>query len=185
MPVVISLLRGVNVGGHNLIRMEALRAVCESLGLQDSQTYVQSGNVMFRTEERNLPRLAKQIEDAIERTFGFRPAVIVRTPAELKDVIARNPFAERRGIEPNKLLVVFLAGSPDENARAKVLAIKTDPEELRMEGRELYMYFPEGMARPKLTWMAIEKMLKIPATARNWNTVTKLLEMAVNLDSKR
>ncbi len=82
------------------------------------------------------------------------------------------------------LLVVFLVGSPDENARAKVLAIKTDPQELRMEGRELYMYFPEGMARPKLSWMAIEKMLRIPATARNWNTVTKLLEMAVNLDSK-
>jgi uncharacterized protein (DUF1697 family) len=185
MPVVISLLRGVNVGGHNLIRMEPLRAVYESLGLLDAQTYVQSGNVVFRTEAQNLPRLAKQIEDAIERTFGFRPAVIVRTPDELKDLIARNPFAERRGIAPNKLLVVFLVSSPDENARAKVLAIKTDPEELRMEGRELYMYFPEGMARPKLTWMAIEKILKIPATARNWNTVTKLLEMAVNLNSKR
>jgi uncharacterized protein (DUF1697 family) len=185
MPVLVSLLRGINVGGHNLIRMEALRAVYESLGLQDSQTYVQSGNVVFRTQDRNFPRIAKQIEGAIERTFGFRPAVIVRTPAELKDVIATNPFAERRGIEPNKLLVVFLAGSPDENARAKVLAIKTDPEELRMQGREVYMYFPDGMARPKLTWMAIEKMLKIPATARNWNTVTKLLEMAVTLDSKR
>src|SRR5438876_9450601 len=164
MPVVAAPLRGVNVGGHNLIRMEALRAVYDSLGLQDSQTYVQSGNVMFRTEERNLPRLAKQIEDAIERTFGFRPAVIVRTPAELKDVIARNPFAERRGVEPNKLLVVFLAGSPDEKARAKILAIKTDPEELRMEGREFYMYFPDGMERPKDTWMTIEKMLKIRAT---------------------
>src|SRR2546427_3902416 len=120
MLVVRFLLSCVNVGGYNLIRMEALREVYESLGLQDSQTYVQSGNVMFRTEERNLPRLAKQIEDAIERTFGFRPAVIVRTPAELKDVIARNPFAERRGIEPNKLLVVFLAGSTDEHARATV-----------------------------------------------------------------
>src|SRR5437763_2800876 len=84
MPVIISLLRGVNVGGHNLIRMEALRTLYESLGLQDSQTYVQSGNVVFRTKERNLPRLTKQIEDAIERIFGFRPAVIVRTPAELK-----------------------------------------------------------------------------------------------------
>src|SRR5215813_3406502 len=113
MPVVISMLRAVNVGGHNLIRMEALRTVYESLGFQDSQTYVQSGNVVFRTKERNLPRLTIQIEE-IERAFGFRPAVIVRTPAELRDVIARNPFAERPGIEPNKLLVVFLAGTPDE-----------------------------------------------------------------------
>ncbi len=106
------MLRAVNVGGHNLIRMEALRTVYESLGLQDSQTYVQSGNVVFRTTERNLPRLTKQIEDAIERAFGFRPAVIVRTPAELRDVIARNPFAERRGIEPNKPARCFSCRQP-------------------------------------------------------------------------
>jgi len=87
--------------------------------------------------------------------LAFRPAVIVRTPAELKDLIARTPFAGPRGIEPNKLLVVFLVGGPDENARAKVLATKTDPEELRMEGRELYMYFPESMAPPKVFQTAL------------------------------
>lgn len=81
--------------------------------------------------------------------------MIGRTPAELKDLIAGNPSAEPRGIEPNKLLVVFLVGSPNENARAKVLAIKTDPEELRREGRELSMYFPESMAPPKLFQTAL------------------------------
>src|SRR6266851_4700119 len=105
MAVVISLLRGVNVGGHHMIKMEALRALYESLGLRDAKTYVQSGNVVFKTQERDLVRLSKKIEDGIERKFGFRPHVIVRTPSDLRNVIARNPFAQRRGIEPNRLLV--------------------------------------------------------------------------------
>src|SRR5260370_37898439 len=102
MTVIISMLRGVNVGGHNKIKMEALRALYESLRLRDAQTYVQSGNVIFRTDERDVSRLAKRIEDGIERQFGFRPNVILRTAAEVEEVIARNPFAKRRGIWPSK-----------------------------------------------------------------------------------
>src|SRR5437879_8558787 len=86
MTVIISMLRGVNVGGHNKIKMEALRALYESLKLRDAQTYVQSGNVIFRTEERDMLRLAKRLEDGIERKFGFRPYVILRTAAEMRDV---------------------------------------------------------------------------------------------------
>src|SRR6266567_3833740 len=100
MTVVISMLRGVNVGGHNLIRMEALKALYASLGLRDAQTYVQSGNVVCRTKERDLAALAKRIENGIERSFGFRPNVIVRTCSDLRDAIARNPFAARSGIDP-------------------------------------------------------------------------------------
>src|SRR5438046_9547754 len=87
MTVIISMLRGVNVGGHNKIKMDALRALYESLKLRDAQTYVQSGNVIFRTDERDIARLAKRIEDGIERKFGFRPDVIVRTGAEVKEGI--------------------------------------------------------------------------------------------------
>jgi uncharacterized protein (DUF1697 family) len=183
MPVVISLLRGVNVGGHNKIKMEALRALYESLDLQDAQTYVQSGNVVFRTEERDLVRLSKRIEDGIERKFGIRPDVIVRTSPELREVIARNPFATRRGIDPSKLLVTFLATEPGPEAREKVLTIDTQPDELRVEARELYIYFPDGMARPKVSWMAVVKMLQTTGTGRNWNTVRKLLEMAERLEA--
>src|SRR5262249_15226050 len=107
MPVVISLLRGVNVTGNNKIPMEALRQLCESLGLRGAQTYIQSGNVVFRTNAKDLATLAKRIEDAIEKKFGCRPGVTLRTTAELKNVIARNPFARRRDIEPSKLLVNF------------------------------------------------------------------------------
>ena len=183
MPVVISLLRGVNVGGHHMIKMDALRALYESLGLRDPQTYVQSGNVVFKTQERDLVRLGRRIEDGIERTFGFRPHVIVRTPSELRSVIARNPFAKRRGIEPNRLLVTFLAGLPTREARDKALNLKADLEELRLDDREFYMYFPSGLARPKLTWLSVEKVLQTPGTGRNWNTVTKLLEIAEKLEA--
>ena len=181
MPVIISMLRGVNVGGHNMIKMDALRALYESLGLRDAQTYVQSGNVVFKTQARDLALISKEIEDGIERGFGFRPSVIVRTSSELRDVIARNPFAKRDGIEPSKLLVTFLAGDPEPEASAKLLGIKVGPEELRIDGRELYIHFPDGMGRSKL-WPLIEKALKTPCTGRNWNTVTKLVEMAEALE---
>ena len=183
MTVAISLLRGINVGGHKSIKMEALRALYESLGLRGAQTYVQSGNVVFRTAARDLAPLARRIEARIEQTFGFRPAVMVRSSSELREVIRRNPFAARRGIEPGKLLVTFLAADPIPDAREKLLDIKADPEELRIEGRELYAYYPNGIGRAKLSAALIEKALKMPGTGRNWNTVTKLLEIAEKLEA--
>src|SRR2546422_8030613 len=164
MPVVISMLRGVNVGAHNRIKMDALRTLYASLGLRDPQTYVQSGNVIFATDARDLVRLARHIENAIEQRFGFRPGVILRTTSDLRDVIARNPFAKRRGIEPSKLLVTFLAEDPGAEARDKVRSIKADPEELRVEGSELYIYFHNGIGRAKLSLVAIERALKTPGT---------------------
>ena len=117
MAVIISMLRGVNVGAHHRIKMDALRALYEPLGLRDPQTYVQSGNVVFRTDKRDLVALAKRIEDAIERGFALRPVVILRTSGELREVIARNPFAKRSGIEPSRLLVYFIASGPGARMR--------------------------------------------------------------------
>jgi uncharacterized protein (DUF1697 family) len=181
--VVISMLRGINVGGHHLIKMDALRALYESLGLRPVQTYVQSGNVIFRTKDRNLAKLAKRIEDAIEKKFRFRPAVVLRTIAELRQAIGNNPFAERDGIEPNRLLVNFLAADPDSSAHANLQLIKADPEELCLNGRQLYIYFPNGIGRSKLPWAKIDKALKTFATGRNWNSVMKLLELAEKMDT--
>lgn len=162
--------------------MEALRSLYESLRLRDVRTYVQSGNVIFRTEERDIALMTKRLQKAIEKTFGFQCDVILRTTSELRGVIARNPFANRRGIEPSKLLVTFLTSDPGEEARKQVRKIKTNPDELWIDGREMYTYFPNGMARPKVSWAAIEKILKISGTGRNWNSVTKLLEMAETLE---
>jgi len=178
MPVFICMLRGVNVGGHNKIKMDALKALCVSLKLKDPQTYVQSGNVIFKTEEKDLTKLTKRIQSAIEREVGFRPDVILRTAAELQEVVERNPFAKRSGIDPGKLLVNFLAADPGKEAREKALAIKIGPEELHLIGGEAYIYFPNGQGRSKLPWAAIERALGTSGTGRNWNSVTKMLEMA-------
>jgi uncharacterized protein (DUF1697 family) len=178
MSVVVSLLRAVNLGKHNSIRMDALRTVCESLGLAHVTTYVQSGNVVFTTREPEMAALERRLEDAIETTFGFRTDVINRTSAELREVIARNPFGARDGISGSKLVVTFLKADPGEIARQQARAIPVSPEELFIAGREMYVYYPEGMGRSKLPAAAIGKALKVPGTARNWNTVTKLLAIA-------
>jgi uncharacterized protein (DUF1697 family) len=177
MPVIISMLRGVNVGSHNRMKMDALRALYESLDLLNPQTYVQSGNVVFKTKERNLLRLAKKIEDGIERNFAFRPDVILRTSSELREVVARNPFAKRCDIEPGKLLVTFLATDLSPETKTQLLTIKADPEEIQINGRELYIHFPNGMGSSKLPPL-LDRTLKKTGTARNWNSVTNLLALA-------
>lgn len=181
MTAMICLLRGVNVGGHNQIRMDSLRDLCESLKLCDAQTYIQSGNVVFQSSERDLDKLSARIESAIEKKHGFRPDVVLRTAAEMRAVIAGNPFAKRKEVEPNKLIVTFVAHELSAEVKAAVLGLKPDPEEIRMHGRELYIYFPEGSGRSKLVPL-LSRAMKNSGTARNWNTVIKLLEMAEKLE---
>jgi uncharacterized protein (DUF1697 family) len=182
MPVIISMLRAVNVGGRR-VKMDALRALYETLDLRDPQTYVQSGNVVFGTRVRDLRRLATSIEEAIQKAFGFHSDVILRTAAEMKSVMERNPFAGREEIAPSKLLVVFYAADPAPGGAEKIRSLEGFPEELHLDGRELYIYFPDGMGRSKLPFAAIDKAMKTPGTGRNWNGVVKLLEMAEQMES--
>ena len=185
MAVIICMLRGVNLAGKRRIKMDALKALYESVGLRDVKTLLQSGNVVFRTERRDLVALTKQIESGIERKFGFHSDVVLRTSFELRDVIARNPFAKRAGMDASRFLVSFLVSDPGEEARDNVRRIKAEPEELRIDGREVYIYFPNGLARPKLSMALVERTLKTSWTGRNWNTVRKLLEMAEGLEASR
>ncbi len=185
MAVIICMLRGVNLAGRNKIKMDALKALCISLKFKDPQTFIQSGNVIFRTEEKDLAKLAKRIGDAIEKKIGFRPAVILRTATDLRGVIVRNPFAKRSGIEPGKLLVTFLTDPPAKEAREQALAIDTGPEELHLIGREVFIYFLNGQGRSKLPWSKIERTLQTAGTGRNWNSVTKMLEIAEKLEAAK
>ena len=178
------MLRGVNVGGHNKIKMDALRALYESLKFEDPRTYVQSGNVIFRTKEKNATTLTRKIQNAIEGEFGFRPEVILRTKDELKKVVAASPFANRRDLEPGKILVTFLTAEPGPQAQATLHSLKVHPEELHLKGRELYIYFPDGAGRSTLPWSSIAKLLKTTGTARNWNSITRMLEIAEEMEPK-
>ena len=185
--VAIALLRGVNVGGHNKIKMDGLRALCATLELEHAQTYVQSGNVVFRTSAHDTVKIGPRLENAIQRTFGFHAAVMVRTLDELRGVLSRNPFAGRVGIDPAKLLVTFLGVDPGPEAAARIAAIPYGadrPEELFLDGRELYIHYPNGVGRSKLSPSVVERALGTAGTARNWNTVAKLVEIAEALPSQ-
>lgn len=184
MPVLISMLRGVNLGAHNRIKMEALRAMYESLKLEDPRTYVQSGNVIFRTNEKNTAKLATKIQAAIEKTFACRPEVILRTTDELRRAIAATPFPKRHHLEPGKILVTFLAGVPPD-PHAALDRLKSYPEEMHLIGRELHIYFPNGVGKSKLPWSSIEKLLKVTGTARNWNSVQAILQIAEEMEAAK
>lgn len=183
MAVLLSMLRGVNVGSHNRIKMDALRALYESLKFENPRTYVQSGNVIFRTREKNGPQLVKKIQDGIEKAFGCRPEVILRTTDELRKAIAASPF-EGRDLHPGKILVTFLSAEPVPEVAIRLADFKSYKEELHLRGRELYIYFPDGAGKSKLPWSQVERLLKVTGTARNWNSVMNMLKMAEELESE-
>ena len=176
-------MRGVNVGGHHKVSMDALRALYESLGFQGVQTYINSGNVLFTTAARDPERLRQRIEDAFESACGFHSHVILRAPADLRSVVARNPFAARPAIDAGRVAVHFLTGELSAALTQQILAIHPGPEELHAAGRELYIYYTNGMARPQLSLPRLEKTMRMSGTSRNWNTVRKLLALAEKLES--
>lgn len=154
--------------------MKELAALCESLKLRAVKTYIQSGNVVFLASEKGMDTLAHRIEDAIEKSYGFRVGAVLRTVHDMRNVLDRNPFASRAETEPNKLLVLFLAAEP---LATDLRASKAEGEDWKLLGRELYIYYPNGMGQSKLTFPS----LKVTSTGRNWNTVRKLAEMAASL----
>ena len=182
MPIGIALIRGINVGGKNPLPMADLRGMCEQLGLRDAQTYIQSGNVVFKADKRGLARAAAELEAAIERKHGFRPSVVVRGLNQLQAVRRANPFAAVARDEPGKLLVMFLAEAPDASAAKKLAALDGYPEKLVARGADAYIHFPNGAGKAKLTMAMIERALGVPGTCRNWNTVETLVEMGEATD---
>jgi uncharacterized protein (DUF1697 family) len=178
MPVMICWLRGVNVGGHHRLPMDVLRSLCEGLGLRGVRTLLQSGNAVFRVETKAVSRLAQRMEESIERHCGFRPAVVLRSYEELGEVVARNPLAAMPGIDPSRFAVAFLAGDPAAEAPERLRRLQRPSEQVWLHGRELYLYAPEGFAETKLAGAALDRALGTVATARNWNTIVKVLAVA-------
>ncbi|NKN00439.1 DUF1697 domain-containing protein [Rhizobium leguminosarum] len=171
MPVYIALLRAVNVGGTGSLPMAELKAICEGLGFSDVKTYIQSGNVLFRSDEAEKV-VEERLDGALGKTMGKRPGVMVRSRKELDGIVADAPFPDAK---PNFLLVYFLPEKPPGAALEKMVA--PDGEEAELAGREIYVHYPNGSGRSKLKLPALK-----PGTSRNLNTVRKLADMAAALE---
>jgi uncharacterized protein (DUF1697 family) len=176
MRTFVALLRGINVGGKALIKMPELRSLLAAMGLEDVSTYVQSGNVVFKSSDGDERALAAAIEERIAETFGLDTTVLVRSPAELEEVAESNPFRDRE-TDLTRLHVVFLSDRPATDAVSELDPNRSPPDEFSVQGREIYLHLPNGAGRSKLTIDYFEKRLGVRATARNWKTLTKLIEL--------
>jgi uncharacterized protein (DUF1697 family) len=175
VTVFVSMLRGVNVGGHGRLKMDAVQEAYAALGLRDVRTLLQSGNVVFSSRLKDRAALAKRISQEIERRLDLQIEVVIRTLDEIRKVVERGPVLSPRA-DRAKLLVMFLAGVPDAKGQAALLKEHKGPEMIEVRGPEIYLYYPDGVGRSKLTGALLENKLKVAGTARNWNTLTKLLE---------
>ena len=171
MTAYVALLRAVNVGGRS-IRMADLAALFAELGFAGARTYVQTGNVIFAAKGARAA-LAAKIEKAIEDRYGFRSEAILRTAAELKSLVAANPFPEMAAADPSHLVVLFLAAPPTAADKAALKMAWDGPETWRLVGPDLFICYPAGIGKSKL-----KLKLKTPGTARNWNVVGALATLA-------
>lgn len=174
--VWVALLRGVNLGARNKVAMPRLRELFDELGYDDVTTYLQSGNVLFRSPA-SRGALKRAIESEIRDRLGLEIAVVLRTKSQLRATVAGNTFAERQS-DPTKLHVTFLATTPAAGLARELEEKRFEPDELRVAGDAVYLHCPGGYGRSKLSNTYFEKALGVVGTTRNWRTVTALAELA-------
>jgi len=178
LPVYVSMLRGINVGPHKRMKMEQLRHSFEALGFEQVATYIQSGNVVFFKAGKSAPSaLSKKIEAQLLGDFGFEAPIVSRTAGEISAVVKNNPFIKERGIDPEKLHVMFLSDTPPPAALQKFAELIVPPEQSRCVGREVFLYLPNGVANSKLMKVPLDRVLPVVNTLRNWRTVNQLAQM--------
>lgn len=178
MTTYVSILRGINVSGKNLIKMDALRRLYENLHFRNVTTYVQSGNVFFTGKNTKPDELAQTIKLQIEKEFGFDVPVIVLTVEKLKQIIESNPFVNDSNRDKAFLHVTFLFSEPDESDFNAIEEKKLKGEEIFFSGNAVYLYCPNGYGKSKLSNIFLEKKLKVEATTRNWKTTNELFRIA-------
>jgi uncharacterized protein (DUF1697 family) len=172
------MLRGINVSGQKIIKMAELAGLYESLKFADARTYIQSGNVVFKSDQSDPQKLELRIQETIERKFGFLVTVIIRTQNDLRKIIVRNPFIGSPEIDTGRLHVTFLGSEPDRKLADLLTPDIRTKDEFKFIGREIYLYCPDGYGKTRLSNSYFEKQLKVSATTRNWNTVNRLYEMS-------
>lgn len=175
MNTYISMLRGINVSGQKKIRMVKLKSLYETLGLENIQTYVQSGNVVFGSVEKDTEKIRKSIETQIETQFGFSVPVLIRTADDFLRIIENHPFAQEEVI---RVLVTFLYEKPEASKWDELSHYKDKVDQFALAEQEIFLFCPGGYGKTKLSNTFFEKKLDVIATTRNWKTVNALYQMA-------
>jgi len=178
METYIVLLRGVNVGGHRKVKMSQFKEMLEGLGYTGVQTYIQSGNAVFKTGSAEAGPLQLQIEQAINHHFGFEVKTLVLPQKTVVDTVERNPFLPEFAQETEKLYYTFLFESPVQDRMEMLQQVDAPGERFKKQGDCLYFCYQNGYGNAKISNPLVEAKLKVPATTRNWRTMMKLIEMA-------
>jgi uncharacterized protein (DUF1697 family) len=173
----VALLRAVNVAGHGAVSMSDLRRFATDLGFADVRTVVQSGNLVFGTDRSVDAELERLLESEAAERLNLRTDFLVRSADDWAAIVEHNPFMDEAEDDPGRLVVMVLREAPNKAAVEALQAAVAGPEQVRATGRELYVTYPDGIGRSKLTGSLIETRLGTRGTARNWNTVLKLAEL--------
>jgi len=178
MKTYIALLRGINVSGQKKIKMADLKVSLEKLNFTDIVTYIQSGNLIFKSDLNSIAEVEKLIHDAILNDFGFDVPTLIKTPQEFINTIENNPFEKDTSKDPKLFYVVFLKEKPLSENIAVLKTYDYSPEEYILDDKIIYFYPANGAGKAKMNNNFFEKKLKVQATTRNWRTTLKLVELS-------
>lgn len=177
MTTHLVLLRGINVSGHNMMKMEVLKTTLEKIGFQNVQTYIQSGNVFVDSEEENPSKVGFQIKQEIFKAFGYEVPVIVINKKDLENCLSNNPFLKEAAVDTKKLYVAFVSIALKKESINDLKMSQVKPDEAIIDENKIYIKYAVGAGKTRFDQKYIEKKLNLTATIRNWNTVTQLLKM--------
>jgi uncharacterized protein (DUF1697 family) len=177
MTTHLALLRGINVSGHSMIKMEALKTTLEAIGFKNVKTYIQSGNVFVDTEEESPAKVGFLIKQEIFKVFGHEVPVVVIAKADLEACFNNNPFLKEKELDTKKLYVAFISTALRSDSLNDLKMSQVKPDEASIDSSRIYIKYAVGAGKTRLDQKYIEKKLNVVATIRNWNTVTQLLKM--------
>jgi uncharacterized protein (DUF1697 family) len=177
MTTHLALLRGINVSGHNMMKMEALKITLQNIGFTNVQTYIQSGNVFVDTEEESAPKVGFIIKQEIFKTFGHDVAIVIINQQDLQECFTNNPYLKDKILDTKKLYVAFVSKFLTNDSIHELKISQFKPDEASVDGTRIYIKYDIGAGKTRLDQKYIEKKLNLTATIRNWNTVTQLLKM--------
>ena len=173
MPRYFAFLRAINVGGH-VVKMDHLRKLFESLGFSSVETFIASGNVIFEAEAKNVKTLERKIESGLREALGYEVVTFIRTETELVEIANHQPFPQSDFEAPASLNIVFLGEKLDKQAEQKLLALRTEFDDLHLRGREIYWLCRKRQSESTISNVVFNKTLGKPATVRGANTVKKM-----------